>query len=77
MKLRVVGYNSRSIFIQTITGNNQTWEQTVLTREQFIKLMNKEFHSYWVEYLTSKTLDSLEFFYNYGYENGETYIFEN
>lgn len=77
MKLRVVGYNSTAVFIQTITGNNENWKQTVITRAQFIDLMRKEFHSYWAEYLKSEIIDSIDFFYNYGYENGKTYIFEN
>lgn len=74
-KMRIVGLNSKDVFIQV--SNGRDWTQIKVDRAEFKNLMITEFPSYWDEFTKSgrDPRDFADFFYMYGYENGETFVF--
>ena len=79
-EIRIVGLNPDTIFVQSREKspyNTKEWTQTVMTFDEFEKLMKEEFPQYMAEYKGSAGYDMANFFYEYGYDNAtaDTYIF--
>ena len=73
--MRIVGLNAKDIFIQFRTGYD--WTQEVISYKSFEDLMRRDYPSYWSEYEASETDVSPEsFFYQYGEDGKDTYIFK-
>lgn len=74
--IKIVGLNpSKNIFV--LTKNRNEWNQEIMTLEDFEEMMKTEFPTYWDEFEKSESESVGDFFFNYGYENGETYEFSN
>jgi len=78
--MRIVGLNTDNIFIQRLT--NRDWEQTIISLEEFKNLMETEFPDYLKEFKSIQSInvtynyEMANFFFNYEYGDGRTYIFE-
>ena len=72
-EMRIVGLNPNRIYIQR---KNKEWEQTDISFEEFRQLMENEFPEYLKEYEGEDGYKMAEFFYRYGEDGKETYIFK-
>lgn len=75
-EIRITGLNpSANIFVQF--KERGEWNQVRMPLKDFAEMMKTDFPKYWKEYEQSGADDFGTFFYYYGYENGETFVFKN
>lgn len=74
----VVGISDKEVFV-LIKINPISRVQVVLTHKRFIEFVQAYAEKYYYECVIEKGIyneyDQCMFFYKYGYENGETYVF--
>ena len=77
-EMRIVGLNKDSIFIQRKTNHyEKPWVQTTMTFDEFFKMMETEFPEYYETYIgNNDPYDRANFFYVYGNNEDETFIFK-
>lgn len=77
-KFAVVGINDKEVFV-SIKLDLLNRIQVVLTHKRFIEFVEQNATKYYNECVLEKGIyneyEQCLFFYKYGYENGETYIF--
>lgn len=77
-KFSVVGVNDKEVFV-LIHLDLVNKVQVVLTHRRFIEFVQVNAEKYFNECVFDKKIyneyDQCLFFYEYGYENGETYVF--
>ena len=81
-KMRIVGLNESrrgnepyAVYVQKYDRKNG-WEQESISENEFNEMMKTEYPKYWSEYEASETEKSaMAWFYNYGEDGNETYIF--
>lgn len=71
--IRIVGHYLDVIDVQF--REKDDWNQVSMTLDEFEEMMRKDFPTYWKEFEESDCTDRGDFFFRYGYENGETYEF--
>lgn len=77
-EMRIVGLNRDNIFIQRKTGKyyENPWVQTIMSFDEFFKMMATEFSDYYEKYTgTDNGYEKANFFYEYNYSEKETFIY--
>ena len=81
MKIAIVGLNSDKVFILTpIKNNNYDWRQYKIPLRSFISIMWDNFEELMIKSKPYHFIDQYQlcnWLFNYGYENGETIVFDN
>lgn len=75
MKIVALNDASREIWVQNKAKFNK-WEQVIMKEEDFEKMIKKDFNSYYEEFKKTGENDLLNYFYYYGYDGKDTYIFK-
>lgn len=76
-EIRIVGLSDslEKVWVQRKT--NGGWKQTVMEFAEFRTMMENEFPQYVKEFEASGSTDMENYFYNYGEDGKETYIFRS
>lgn len=81
MKIAIVGLNSDKVFILTpYQNNNYDWRQYKIPLETFISIMWHNFEVLMTKskpYHFTNPYQLCNWLFNYGYESGDTIVFDN
>lgn len=79
LQIQVTGLSSTYVFFNQKCASWLEFEPCKYPKFKFIRYINKHFHSFYIKCL--EELDTInddtvcEWFYEYGYEDGDTYTF--
>lgn len=80
-RMRIVGINAAKIWVQKYNDKKQAWEQTIMSHEDFEKMMKNEYPVFYRKYENSESnKNAANFFYNYSETDemkrkGEAFVF--